>query len=68
MESICFVTNLVFDGTQVTSLDLVYYVFPVLHRMVSDFLIGFEWKLYELWKLYKLYTVFVKFMVDMPFL
>ena len=62
MESICFVTNLVFDGTQVTSLDLVYYVFPVLHRMVSDFLIGFEWKLY------KLYTVFVKFMVDMPFL
>ena len=68
MESICFVTNLVFDGTRAASLDLVYYVFPVLHRMVSDFLIGFEWKLNKLWKFYKLYTVFVKFMVDMSFL
>ena len=47
MESICFVTNLVFGGTQVASLDLVYYVFPVLHRMASDFSIGFDWKSYK---------------------
>ena len=47
MESTCFVTNLVFGGTQLTSLDLVYYMFPVLHRMVSDFLIGFERKSYK---------------------
>ena len=39
-----------------------------LDRMVSDFLIGFEWKLNKLWKFYKLYTVFVEFMVDMSFL
>ena len=44
MKSIFFVTNLVFGGTQVASLDIVYYVFPVLDRMASDFLIGFEWK------------------------
>ena len=44
MKNIFFVTNLVFGGTQVASLDIVYYVFPVLDRMVSDFLIGFERK------------------------
>ena len=43
-EKYVFVTNLVFGGTQVASLDIVYYVFPVLDRMASDFLIGFEWK------------------------